>query len=45
MGQKCFYPRKTRTRLNINRYGNILRFPRAAGEPPRANALRGLTLA
>jgi hypothetical protein len=25
------------------RYGNTLRFPRAAGEPPRANALRGLT--
>ena len=25
------------------RYGNTLRFPRAAGEPPRAIALRGLT--
>jgi hypothetical protein len=24
------------------RFGNILRFPRAADEPPRANALRGL---
>ncbi len=27
------------------RSGNILRFPRAAGEPPRAYALWGLTLA
>jgi len=27
----------------IHRYGNIPRFPRAAGEPPRAIALRGLT--
>ena len=24
------------------RYGNTLRFPGAAGEPPRADALRGL---
>jgi hypothetical protein len=29
--------------VHISRSGNILRFPRAAGEPPRANALRGLT--
>jgi len=27
----------------FTRFGNTLRFPRAAGEPPRASALRGLT--
>jgi hypothetical protein len=27
----------------LTRFGNTLRFPRAAGEPPRACALRGLT--
>src|SRR5699024_12814497 len=27
----------------FTRFGNTLRFPGAAGEPPRANALRGLT--
>jgi len=27
---------------NMDRFGNILRFPRAADKPPRANALRGL---
>jgi hypothetical protein len=27
------------------RYGNTLRFPRAAGEPPRAYFFRGLTYA
>src|SRR5690625_737376 len=26
----------------FTRFGNTLRFPGAAGEPPRANALRGL---
>ena len=29
----------------INRFGNILRFPWAAGELPRAGALRDLTYA
>jgi len=26
----------------FTRFGNTLRFPGVAGEPPRANALRGL---
>ncbi len=46
-GQKCIIKRKSRTNKLENaaysRSGNILRFPRAAAEPPRAYALRGLT--
>jgi len=34
---------KIRTFVHITRSGNILRFPWAAGEPPRAIALWGLT--
>lgn len=31
--------------VHLSHFGNILRFPRAASEPPRAIELWGLTLA
>src|SRR5690625_9454 len=36
LGHKCFYQREIRMIASTTRYRNILRFPRAAGEPPRA---------